>query len=72
MQISPYGTLKQAQAALIKAVGGLDGAAANCRVGRSTLHKYVDDGEENKDRHMPVDVVATLESLGFDFTVITL
>lgn len=69
MRESPYGTLKESQAALLTAVGGVDGAAANCRVGRSTLAKYADDSPENRDRHMPVDIVAALEAVASDAPV---
>ncbi len=56
-----FRSLKEAERKLIDAGGGLREAAKVCRVQTTTLYRYTDDTEENKDRHMPVDVVEALE-----------
>lgn len=55
-----YGTLEEATARLIKACGGIDGAAESCRVGRSQLSDYANPNVE--DAYMPADVVRQLET----------
>jgi len=45
---------------LIHEVGGLDAAASCCRVGRSSLSNYQDQGS---DQFMPIDVVLALEQV---------
>ncbi len=55
-----YGTVEEATAALIAACGGIDGAAASCRVGRSQLADYANPHEEKS--FMPLDVVQQLEA----------
>lgn len=66
MAKSPYkvrrpGTLKEAVTELIDECGGLPGAAAFARVGRSHLFRYSDDSDENADKNIPVDVALALE-----------
>lgn len=46
---------------MIRAVGGLEAAEENCRVGKSQLARYYDP---TKDEHAPLDIVAALEPLG--------
>lgn len=53
------GSLKETEAALVKACGGLEKAAALTRVGDSQLQRYTAPGEP--DCHMPADVVRSLE-----------
>lgn len=55
-----YLRLKTASRALIGACGGIDGAAASTRVGRSELSRYQDP--HTLGVSMPVDVVADLEA----------
>lgn len=55
-----YLRLKTATRALIGAVGGIDGAAASSRVGRSEMSRYQDPHALGVQ--MPVDVVADLEA----------
>lgn len=57
-----FGSLKEAVNALVNLNGGIRDAAAACRVQGASLFRYTDDSDENNDRHMPVDVVAELES----------
>ncbi len=56
-----FRSLKEAVTALVNAAGGIRGASDGCRVQGASLFRYTDDGEENVDRHMPVDIVAYLE-----------
>lgn len=53
------GSLKDAEAALVKACGGLDKASALTRVKPSQMQRYTAPGEP--DCHMPADVVMALE-----------
>lgn len=53
------GSLKDAEAALVKACGGLIRAAALTRVRKAQLHRYTDPSEP--ECHMPADVVVALE-----------
>jgi hypothetical protein len=53
------GSLKDAEAALVKACGGLDRASALTRVKPTQMHRYTAPGEP--DCHMPADVIAALE-----------
>ncbi len=57
-----FGSLKEAVTALVALNGGIRDAARVCRVQGASLFRYTDDGEENTDRHMPVDVVEALEA----------
>ena len=66
MSKSPYkerapGTLKEAACELVTEAGGAKRAAEIARVGRSQLHRYTDDSDENANVHIPVDVALTLE-----------
>lgn len=56
-----FRSLKEAVNGLVNAAGGMREAATACRVQAASLFRYTDDGEENQDRHMPVDIVETLE-----------
>lgn len=53
------GSLKEAEASLVKACGGLEAAAHLSRVKKSQLARYTDPGEA--DYHMPADVIRALE-----------
>lgn len=52
------GTLKDAQAALIEACGGI--SKARCRVKKSVLQTYAD--KDRPECNMPADVIADLEA----------
>lgn len=52
-------SLKEAQAALVAACGGLDAAAGLSRVRRSQMARYTDPADD--DTNMPADVVAALQ-----------
>lgn len=52
-------TLKDVEAELVKACGGLDKASALTRVRPSQMQRYTAPGEP--DCHMPIDVVESLE-----------
>lgn len=54
------GTLKDATARLIEAVGGLKSAAELSRVGVSQLHAYA--AEDQPTTYMPVDIARALEA----------
>lgn len=53
------GTLKDAEAQLVAACGGIEKAAALTRVRPAQMHRYTAPSEP--DCHMPVDVVLALE-----------
>lgn len=53
------GTLKDAEAALVTACGGMEKASSLTRVRPSQMQRYTAPGEP--DCHMPVDVVLALE-----------
>jgi regulatory protein CII len=55
------GSLKEAQAQLVVAIGGQTRAAELCRVSRSQVARYTDDSDESIAVHMPADVIACLE-----------
>lgn len=57
-----YGSLKDAEAALIDANGGLERSADKCRVGKTQLSDYMNPYKE--DIHMPVDITLQLERGG--------
>lgn len=62
-----YGDVKDAVRALLHRVGGEEKAAALCRVSKSTLSEY--GNPRHPTRHMPVDVVLTLEKAAGDAPV---
>lgn len=55
-----YGDVKTAVRALLHAAGGEAKAAELCRVSKSTLSEY--GNPAHADRHMPIDVVLSLET----------
>lgn len=66
MAKSPYkqrrpGTLKEAVSDLVEGCGGLAGAAAYARVGRSQLFRYTDDSDDHASTNIPADVAVALE-----------
>jgi hypothetical protein len=65
------GSLKEAQQALVEAVGGLDRAVdvLGGRIGRSQLGRYTSDTEEHHLTNMPIDIVAALEAKCGDLIV---
>jgi hypothetical protein len=65
------GSFKEAQQALIEAVGGLDRAVDILadRVQRTQLARYTSDTDEHRLTNMPIDIVARLESACGDLIV---
>lgn len=56
-----FRSLKEAVNGLVNAAGGVREAGNVCRVQTASLFRYTDDSEENQERHMPVDIVESLE-----------
>mgnify|MGYP001042125909 CR=1 FL=1 len=58
------GTIKEAEAGLVAACGGLKQAATASRLAKTVLAQCTDD--DHATRHLPVDVVADLERASGD------